>query len=1007
MQIPETPSSVMELDLMRRLDEYANGSASWLPDERAIGENARQACRTLHTNLTNLVNGMFAFILDRVTAREMETFTMHDRVHGRKVAHLMWHILKPERRERLTPPEIGILIVAAHLHDLGMGLSPVERAERLAPESDLWDKLELQDSVRVGIEKLQAQIGDPKASDSVKRRAEQELFQAQEALLTQDTRERHAKRERYEEIIDLLAQFHQQNPIKAPDIVASLSFDGDSFLEKVIDVCMSHNEDADALVSNDEKNFDRPRFPTNFPVGSCNADLHTVAAALRLADILDFDRERTPAVLFHYLLPGTLGGLENRSILEWSKHLAISNWHIDKDAIVFRGRSQSHIIHHAVVQFCSVIADEIKATHATFSPLGETSWPFILPQSVKADIHEEGYRYVPYKFELDDDRVYSLLMGGAIYDDPLVAVRELVQNAVDACKLRDSLIRLYEPHEEPSKVNRITIRYEEPTAQCPQARLSVRDTGTGMDAYTLERYFLQVGRSYYNSSDFNQIRVQLRKNNLDFAPISEFGIGFLSSFLLADHLQVETAIWESPRGDTTKRTLMIDGPTRLIRLNEQRNDGPARFKGTQITLFLSPKVSRSNEIRTATWEEIKEYLRGVCQDLPYSLNLEYKSDRQETRERIDPLRLTVKVPPDMESDALRIPVDDKEFGLEGEIVLINRYVVWKRAEALRKGEGIIVERQERENLDSGGEMYSYRSALLRGGFRVGDVPGLPESYAGDNKLIARLRLSWTSRTNRRYLTPNLARNEMSDKELIAKHVQRLWLSHLLQHVDELPEGQMLGIEVRSSRAFSLQELSWLEEEYDAFTIYRLARQEWLLRLREDGVDEKALETWENCEGNSIRHNSEDLARRLLDLILPRVTTLQIHNDGETYLAPPSSDWISVLKGWRNYITSPVYWNQFAEYKGDLEDFLAYRKRYSAQKLNLKYQDRFSLWEREALNRLQLLLFNLAYYRENDSKVSLSPESVELLRQAVEVAGDLRIGTLEQSWTLDSFTVTEV
>ena len=423
MQVPETPQSVAELDLMRRLEDYANGNASWTADGTAIGENAKRACRTLHTSLANLINGLFAYILDRVTAREMEAFTMHDRVHGRKVAHLMWHILKPERREQLTPPEIGILLVAAHLHDLGMGLSPAERGERLLPDSDLWNKLEIQDAVRVGIEELRSQIGDPKTSEAVKKRAEQHLFQAEEALLTQDTRERHATRERYEEILGLLADFHHREPTRIPDIEAALAFDGDSFREKLIDVCVSHNEDADALVANDEKNLDRPRFPEDFPVGICTADLHTVAAALRLADILDFDRERTPAVLFHYLLPTELGGLENRSVLEWSKHLAISNWHIEREAIVFRGRSQSHIIHHAVVQFCALIASEIKATHATFSPLGEEDWPFNLPLSAKADIHEEGYRYVPYKFELDDERVYSLLMGGAIYDNPLVAVR--------------------------------------------------------------------------------------------------------------------------------------------------------------------------------------------------------------------------------------------------------------------------------------------------------------------------------------------------------------------------------------------------------------------------------------------------------------------------------------------------------------------------------------------------------------------------------------------------------
>src|SRR2546421_10572459 len=103
MQIPETPSTVEQLDLMKRLDAYATGQSTWMADGSPIGDNAKRACRVLHTNLVQLVNGIFAYLLDRVTAREMETFTMHDRVHGRKVSHLMWHILDPKRRDLLTP----------------------------------------------------------------------------------------------------------------------------------------------------------------------------------------------------------------------------------------------------------------------------------------------------------------------------------------------------------------------------------------------------------------------------------------------------------------------------------------------------------------------------------------------------------------------------------------------------------------------------------------------------------------------------------------------------------------------------------------------------------------------------------------------------------------------------------------------------------------------------------------------------------------------------------------
>ena len=183
---------------------------------------------------------------------------------------------------------------------------------------------------------------------------------------------------------------------------------------------------------------------------------------------------------------------------------------------------------------------------------------------------------------LSVDRVYQLLMGGAIYDNPLMAVRELVQNAVDACSYRDALTQVQEPGFQPDTKNRITITYEEPTDKQPYPILRVADTGTGMDKWAIERWFLKVGRSFYNSTEFNRSRIELRKQNVDFAPVSEFGIGFLSCFLLADRVEVETAMWESMRGDIRKRHLEIDGPTRLIRIRETANEGLKRFKGTSI-----------------------------------------------------------------------------------------------------------------------------------------------------------------------------------------------------------------------------------------------------------------------------------------------------------------------------------------------------------------------------------------------------------------------------------------
>lgn len=236
MQVPQTPQSIDQLDLMKRLDTYANGKATWSTDGSSVGPSLRQACRTLHAHLIQLVNEVLAPLLDRTTSREMETFTMHDRRHGLKVAHLMWHILIPARRDCLTPPEIAMLVVAAYMHDLGMALSAEERAARLEPTSDLWEKLEVEESLKCAFEQLRAKIADPKTPELAKRRAERELYQAEEALLSQDTRERHATRERYEQLLSMLDDFHQKDPTRIPDVASCLSFEGDSFRQKLVDI---------------------------------------------------------------------------------------------------------------------------------------------------------------------------------------------------------------------------------------------------------------------------------------------------------------------------------------------------------------------------------------------------------------------------------------------------------------------------------------------------------------------------------------------------------------------------------------------------------------------------------------------------------------------------------------------------------------------------------------------------------------------------------------------------
>jgi hypothetical protein len=341
MRVPERPQKLCDLDLMKRLKAYSEGKATWLPEGQELGGHERTACQELHVHLTALIERCLHPLMDRVTSREMEGFTMHDSGHGLKVAHLMWHIMNPRRRELVSPGEIALLVVSAHLHDLGMGLSKEERKARLATESDLWDKVDPQSSYVRALKQLTDLAAKEDTSEPIKAEAVYQVQQAQEALLCTDSRERHATSERYYELISAFGEMHKNDRINIPDIETLLSFDGDSYKEKLVDICVSHNEDAHVLLDRDATNRDQWRFSTQYPIGCCIADTRFVAATLRLADILDFDRERTPAVLYYYLLPRSADPFENVSVREWSKHLAISNWEFENQKVVFRGRSSS------------------------------------------------------------------------------------------------------------------------------------------------------------------------------------------------------------------------------------------------------------------------------------------------------------------------------------------------------------------------------------------------------------------------------------------------------------------------------------------------------------------------------------------------------------------------------------------------------------------------------------------------------------------------------------------
>ena len=202
--------------------------------------------------------------------------------------------------------------------------------------------------------------------------------------------------------------------------------------------------------------------------------------------------------------------------------------------------------------------------------------PRFLYVKVIIEIDPSGYNPIDLKFVVDTFAALELFTGNILYSDKRVFLRELVQNAVDACNLR----KLFDPSVSPS----INISFNE-----SENSITIRDNGIGMDQQWLKKYFMNIGISFYRSDEFSDA---VSSYDLRFSFISTFGIGFLSTFMVADQIRIRT---KKPSDKGLKITITDFRDYFDIRPLEE--DFPV---GTEVILTLKPT-------RKKAWREM-EYL---------------------------------------------------------------------------------------------------------------------------------------------------------------------------------------------------------------------------------------------------------------------------------------------------------------------------------------------------------------------------------------------------------------
>lgn len=237
---------------------------------------------------------------------------------------------------------------------------------------------------------------------------------------------------------------------------------------------------------------------------------------------------------------------------------------------------------------------------------------------VHAAADERGrpiYESTDLRFRLADDRIQELLMGEQLYGDQALAIRELYQNALDACRYRDAratYLRRRDPHV-PAWSGRIDFRRG--VDERGQAYLECRDNGIGMGERELREVFSYAGMRFADLPEFLDEQAAWRAEGIEFHPNSRFGIGVLSYFMMADDISVTTCRLDRDGHPGDRLQVDIAGPGSVFRI---RNLGRGHDAGTVVRLHLrNPETAPS----------CTDLLRRLLWIAPYDVTAEDAGER--------------------------------------------------------------------------------------------------------------------------------------------------------------------------------------------------------------------------------------------------------------------------------------------------------------------------------------------------------------------------------------------
>jgi len=192
-----------------------------------------------------------------------------------------------------------------------------------------------------------------------------------------------------------------------------------------------------------------------------------------------------------------------------------------------------------------------------------------------------------------------------LYSDHEIFLRELISNSVDATQ---KLKTLFTAGDYKGELGDLTIRVN---VDKKKKTITVSDHGLGMTQDELDKYLNQI--AFSSANDF----LEKYKDQAN-AIIGHFGLGFYSSFMVSDKVEVNTKSWQN---DAKAVKWTCDGSPEFSIEDSDRTQ-----IGTEVTLHIdkdSKEFLEENRIE----ELLKKYCRFLPVEIAFGKEKEWKDGK--------------------------------------------------------------------------------------------------------------------------------------------------------------------------------------------------------------------------------------------------------------------------------------------------------------------------------------------------------------------------------------------